>query len=177
MADPEGGRSRRARHPPPPPLRSRPRPLHCGPGRAPSIAVSAPAPYCGPGAHGLFSSRSSCSGAPTHSLVTSTFIYYTKHAHRNRIYSAFQGSYSYTARVILKYCRFTQRSSVDLVSINYCKVLNSINIMIPHGYVTASATANTREPGREADQVLGCCRFWAATGPVGRMSQTTSGFV
>ena len=67
---------------------------YCGPGRPPpliafsaapllmsrrigtSIAVSEPTPYCGLGAHDLLLSRSSCSGAPTHShsLVTSTFI-------------------------------------------------------------------------------------------------------
>ena len=45
----------------------------------------------------------------------------TKHALRNRTYSAFQGSYwqRACARLMLKYCCFRQRSSVDLVSISY----------------------------------------------------------
>ena len=73
----------------------------------------------------------------------------TKHAFRNRIHSSFQ-----------------------------IKVSNNINIMIHRGYVTASAAAKTlRLRGREADQALGCCRIWAATDPVDRMIQTTSGFV
>ena len=89
---------------------------------------------------------------PTHSLVTSIHLY----IQNTRIAIAFTPHFrAATARVMLKYCFFRQRSSVDLVSISYCiasEVLNNKNIMIPHGYVTASD--KTQEPGRAADQVL-----------------------